>query len=473
MTKSRASEWLVAGVVVALLLAGGTVVAARREPILVALGAEVTGGAPTIHPTLFVEPTPEEQPTPDAQLEPPPQPHTPAPPPGSAALQQRLAELDTSELVDPDGAAAALAYQVVDVATGDVVVSRNPDAALIPASNTKTLTILAVFNAFDGDERFTTRVVSPDEATIVLVGGGDPMLAAEPSEDGAYPQLPSLRTLAEDTAAALASAGRETVRLGFDDSWFEGAGWAATWPENYRTQVTEVSALWADEGRVGGSRSRTPALAAAQRFAGQLAELGVIVEGEPQPMAGAGDELARVESLPLHVLAEQAMLRSNNSFTEVLGFQLAKHTGHPAGFEGATAAIEEQLRALDLWDEGTHLDDASGLSRSNRVSAGMLARANRELVSNPRLTAILDGLPVAGVTGSLRGRFVDPVAQPARGVARAKTGTLSLVSSLAGVTTTNDGAVVAFAIMANGQVSGWWAKHWEDQVVGAITGCGC
>src|SRR5690606_12499221 len=130
-------------------------------------------------------------------------------------------------------------------------------------------------------------------------------------------------------------------------------------------------------------------------FAAQLREAGIAVGEELVPAAATGVELARVESLPLHVLAEQAMLRSNNSFTEVIGFQLALATDEPATFAGSVAAVEQQLRLLGLWEELAVIRDASGLSRSNLVPAGMLARVMRHVATEPRLSVVMDGLPVA------------------------------------------------------------------------------
>lgn len=473
MPKSRALQWTVTGLILAILMALGVVAVAMPRPLMSLAGLEIEGGAPTVDPSVFVEPTVPPEPEVEPNLAPPAAPVSGGKAPAAETLEGKLAALDTSEVLTPDGAPATLAYQIIDVASGDVLASKNADQPLIPASNTKTLTVAALLNAFDGNERFATKVHSVDDSTIVLAGAGDPLLASEPVEVGTYPRPASLRELATATAEALKAKGRTTVKLGFDASWFEGNGWNDTWPSGYRNQVTEISALWADEGRVDGARSRTPALAAATTFARQLGELGVTVEGDPTAMSASGAELAQVESLPVHVLAEQAMLRSNNSFTEVLGFQLAKKTGHPTTFAGSVAAIREQLTAMNLWREGAVLHDASGLSRSNLFSARMLADVNLHLMKEPRLSVILDGLPVAGVTGTLRERFGDAVAAPARGVARAKTGTLSFVSSLAGTTTTADGAVVAFAVMANGQESGWHSKLWEDRVVGVVTGCGC
>lgn len=476
-TRNRAVSSVLAWLLVGLLIAGGFAAAIFRQPLLSAAGL-TRGGAPsTIAPELFAPPpTPTDTAPPPAGtglvgevIEP-----SPGPVPDGDTLGQRLLGLDRAGLTGVDGAAVSIAYEVVDLETGELITANSQDLPLIPASNTKTLTSLAVMNAFTGSETFATTVVQPAAGQIVLVGGGDPMLLSKPVDPLAYPVPANTQDLAAMTAEALKAAGTTSVTLGYDASLFADDGWNDTWPSNYVDQVTTLSALWVDEGRPeGGGRSTTPALMAAEVFAAQLATQGITVTGTPAPAAGSGEELARVESLPVHVLVETAMSRSNNSFTEILGFQLALKTGHPATYEGSVAAIEEQLTALGLWEEGTVLFDASGLSRSNRVSAGTLAEVVEAIATDPRLNVVLDGLPTAGVTGTLASRFQDPTSAPARGVAKAKTGTLSLVSSLAGTTITADGREVAFAIIINGAPDGWAARVWADQATGVIAACGC
>lgn len=478
-SRNRAVQGILAWLLVGIVLAGVFAAAIFQDRLLSATGLTRSGAPTTIAPELFA---------------PPPAPTTSAPPPAGtglvaaaelpepgalpdrANLEARLNGLDRTSLTGVDGAPVYVAYEVVDIATGDIVAANAQDLPLIPASNTKTLTTLAVMNAFSGDETFATRVVQPAPGQIVLVGGGDPMLRSVPDPEGTYPQPPTTQELAARTADALADAGQTSVTVGYDATLFTDPGWNATWPPNYHDQVTHLSALWVDEGRGPEGRnvrSQTPALEAAQVFAQQLTAAGITVTGEPVAVAASGAELARVESLPVHVLVETAMNRSNNSFTEALGFQLALKTGHPATFAGSVAAIEEQLTQLGLWSEGAVLHDASGLSRSNLVTTGMLAEAVHALATEPRLSVVLDGLPTAGVTGTLASRFNDDISRPARGVAHAKTGTLSLVSSLAGTTMTADGRLVGFAIIINGAPDGWAARVWADQAAGVITACGC
>lgn len=453
---------------------GGFTVAVFWRPIATGLGAEVSGAPTTIDPAVF-EPAPslDAEPAlgtglisgasvaPNGTL------------PNPASLQAKLDALDRAPVIG-DGEQVRLAYDVVDVETGQRLASREQSTPLIPASNTKSLTMVSLLHAVDPTTTFATRVVTSRQGEITLVGGGDPMLAGEAPES-TYPQVASLEDLAQHTAQALSNDGITSVRLSYDASYFEGPGWNDTWPEGYRSQVTPISALWADEGiNADGARSQSPALDAAKKFRDLLAAKGVTVTGEPSEATGTeGDEIARVESPQLHTLVEQAMLRSNNSYTETLGFQLARATGHPTSFDGATAAIEEQLRELGIWSQGAVLRDASGLSRSNLVTVDMLARLNAKIHSDESLQVIYDGFPVAGVTGTLASRFTDDLSRSARGVAKAKTGTLTGVSSLAGTTVTADGRQVAFAVIVNGSPEPWLTIVWIDHVVGTITGCGC
>lgn len=476
MPKRRVVQWVTVGALSSVLLVGGFLGAVFHAPLLTAAGLMRDGAPSSVDPAVFAAPEPSEDEqaessgtglaataeTPEAGKV-----------PDADKLTAKLKKLDTSQLKAAEGSKVSVAWEVVDVATGKVISSNQASKALIPASNTKLMTTLSVMNHFDGSETFSTRVLQPSPGKLVLVGEGDPTLLSEPAEDGAYPQPANTRDLAAATAKALKEQGVTSVTLGYDASWFDEPGWNEMWPSNYRDQVTQLSALWVDEGKTSGARTRTPAADAAQIFASQLTKAGIKISGDVKEQRGTGEEIASVESLPIHVLVETAMNRSNNSFTEILGLQLAKATGRETTFAGSVDAIREQLTSLDLWDKGTVLKDASGLSRSNRITPNMLARAMQLLDSNDRLSVILEGLPTAGVTGTLATRFTDAISAPARGVASAKTGTLSQVSTLAGTTLTADDRQVSFAFMINGTDAGWWAKLWADQATGVVASCGC
>lgn len=91
--------------------------------------------------------------------------------------------------------------------------------------------------------------------------------------------------------------------------------------------------------------------------------------------------------------------------------------------------------------------------------------------ANPRLRPLLTGLPVAAFSGSLSDRFHDDGSSDGAGVVRAKTGTLSGVSALAGVVTTEDGRLLAFAVLAD-RLSRW-AEPDLDRIAATLAGCRC
>ena len=102
---------------------------------------------------------------------------------------------------------------------------------------------------------------------------------------------------------------------------------------------------------------------------------------------------------------------------------------------------ERQLRAT-----GLVIDNGSGLSRSERISADGLARLLAWAWQAGLAPDLLMALPVAGVDGTMRNRLKD---SPARGSARLKTGTLRNVAALAGVVNDPRGRPWALVAIVN------------------------
>ena len=152
-------------------------------------------------------------------------------------------------------------------------------------------------------------------------------------------------------------------------------------------------------------------------------------------------------------LVERMLTASDNDLAEALGRHVAIAAGLPATFAGeaaaTVAALEPLLSGLGVPGSALSLRDASGLSPLNRVQPAALARLLALAARDERFGAVLSGLPVAGFDGTLEDRYREGPTAVAAGQVRAKTGTLTGVSALAGVVRTRDGRLLAFDITAD------------------------
>lgn len=348
---------------------------------------------------------------------------------------------------------------------GTVLYSSGSGAAT-PASTLKLLTSAAALETLGPDHTFDTTVVADGPRQVVLVGGGDPLLT--PAD---------LNRLAR--AAAPQLTGK--VRVGYDTSLFTGPEVSRHWPATYVSEgiVSPIQALWVDQGRDpdGYGRVADPAAAAAEAFAAALAKAGVEVSGAPtKRVVRDGTELARVSSEPLSRIVEHTLEYSDNEAAEVLARQVGIATSGTGSFDAGTRGVLETLDALGVPTDGATVYDGSGLSRDNRLEPDTLTAVLEVAGStdHPDLRAVLTGLPVAAFTGSLSYRFED-TDDPGRGLVRAKTGTLTGVSGLAGTVTDRNGAPMVFALLADkvALLDTLDARDALDGITSALADCRC
>ena len=384
---------------------------------------------------------------------------------------------------------------VVVSSGGRTLYSHAGSTSYTPASATKLLSTAAALRQLGPGHRFTTSVYDTDAGssassathTIVLRGGGDPLLSSRKAVAAKVADkdiskrtaagLATIDDLARRTATALRERGITKVRVRFDDRLF-GPGVSTHWRKNYvsTAEVSRVSALTVDQGRAattGDRRVSSPPRHAADLFAAGLRKNKVKVTGRSErAKAPDGKAIASVMSPPLDRIAEHVLLTSDNDAAEMLLRHTAVGRNQPATFAGGVKATKANLSALGLDLAGLKLFDGSGLSPSNRISPLLLARlvATAMSPSHPELAATLSGLPVAGVSGTLVDRF-HVVGTSGAGLVRGKTGTLNFVSALAGIAQTADGAVLAYAFLADKLHAD--ARPYEERVTALLTSCGC
>ncbi|ABS02016.1 D-alanyl-D-alanine carboxypeptidase/D-alanyl-D-alanine endopeptidase [Kineococcus radiotolerans] len=408
-----------------------------------------------------------------------------APRPDPAALGGVVAPL----LADP-ALGASVSTSVVDALTGETLLATAADVPRTPASVAKLLTAVAALHTLGPTSRATTSVVdgaTPDE--VVLVAGGDVLLAAGAGDPDAVDGHAGLDDLAAATAAELLAAGRTAVAVRLDDASFTGPATSPGWGSGDVAAgfVMPVAPLAVDEGRLaeGETAPRTgdPALAAARTFAAALAAHGVQVLDQgagPVVRAAAVPGAATLASVESATTAEQVELMltaSDNTLAEVLTRRVALAADRPATFDDASRAVVDQVAALGVDVTGTSLQGGSGLGRATRVPARVVTDVLTLVAGgeHPELGAAAAGLPVAGVSGTLLERYAEPGSASAAGVVRAKTGTLTGVSSLAGYVRDADGRLLAFAVMSDGVAPGasLAARRAQDRFAAALAGCGC
>lgn len=391
----------------------------------------------------------------------------PATDPGTLPTAQALAARLAPLLRDP-ALGSLRTGAVVDAATGKLLFGSNAGTPSVPASTIKIATAAAALSVLGPDHRISTAVLATGAHSTVLVGGGDPTLTTA-----------ALRTLADDTARALAARGTTATSLGYDLSLYSGP---VLHPIGRNENIAPVTPLMLNEGRVGTSdhgpadRSADPAADTATAFAKLLRARGVTVTGTPArtPAAASGTRLAAVRSAPLSALVERMLTNSDNDIAEALARQTAIAARLPASFGGAQQAVTAALTRLGLPPGGAKFTDGSGLSRADALSAQQLARLLALAASprHPRLRPILTGLPVAGFSGTLSDRFRGGTASGA-GLIRAKTGTLTGVNAITGTVVTADGRLLTFAFLTQGATSATAAQSALDRLASALAPCGC
>ena len=193
-----------------------------------------------------------------------------------------------------------------------------------------------------------------------------------------------------------------------------------------------------------------PALFTATRF-GELCAIGGvnlpsvkdrrIEKGKTPPDATM---IVQTDSTPLYDLIKQFLKRSDNLFGEAL----LRTVGNGKVSDGVRTVVEV-LDAAGIDSSGLSMVDGSGLSRTDTVTArlvtNLLIYADRKLDDNRR-GALINGLPIAGIDGTLRGRMKGTAAESH---IHAKTGSLSNVSSMSGYLETKTGERLVFSLLMN------------------------
>ncbi|NNM47691.1 D-alanyl-D-alanine carboxypeptidase/D-alanyl-D-alanine endopeptidase [Knoellia koreensis] len=474
---------ILAGTGVAVLLVAGYGAFDVYDVVPGILTRDVPAPAPTVTPSAGATTPAVVLPTVDEAAVPLEAASAGAPIPAATSLAQVIGRAAK----DP-ALGASPGVVVRDAFTGQNLFRQNADTARRPASTVKLLTALAVSTTLDPTATLPTTVVqgsSPSQ--LVLVAGGDSMLAKGAGNPAAVEGRAGLGDLAQQVATALAPSGTTNVTLRLDTTYAAGPRYAPTWVKADIDQgfTGGVSMLG-----LAGQRAvpyhpapRNPEAATAAAFVAALAKVGITATLAPastwdtRTPAGA-TELGRVESAPIGDVLALALAESDNALTDGLARQAAVKKGGGTSFAAAVSFVLKQAQANGIDTTGVVLKDTSGLSAGQKVPPRVISDALQRGAdgSVPGMQDVVAQLPVAGLSGTLADRFNTKGTHVVAGNARAKTGTLTGISSIAGTVVDADGRVLSYVVLADGVPAGVGtlnARAALDRFVATLATCGC
>ncbi len=174
--------------------------------------------------------------------------------------------------------------------------------------------------------------------------------------------------------------------------------------------------------------------------------------------------LAEHKSAPLPDLITKMLKDSDNTIADslfkTLGALYARSMGSYS--HGSNAVRTFLNKSMQFNFPNSTLIDGSGGSRYDFVTPQQIVRLLEFITTAPTASYFINFLPVSGVDGTLKDRMKDP---SLAGKVYAKTGSMTGVSSLAGILETRSRRRLLFSIMINGFVdSSKKYKELEDNL---------
>lgn len=168
---------------------------------------------------------------------------------------------------------------------------------------------------------------------------------------------------------------------------------------------------------------------------------------------------------PIQQVLKQALKESENLCAEAMFHHLAKQYAfhNRVNFEDGTDAINDFMKKnLGFNPENYRIADGSGVSLYNYVSPRLLLEYLKYAYYHPEIFhPFYEALPIAGIDGTLQYRMKKTAAY--RKV-RAKTGSVTGVSSLAGYAKASNGHQLAFVIINQNVMKLRQARTFQDRI---------
>lgn len=296
------------------------------------------------------------------------------------------------------------AMVVIDNSTGAVIFQNNAYSQRKPASVMKILTAGVTIENLDLESRFNTTVsINPDEKLIVIRGTLDPWISLDHNV-GRKMGRASLPYMGFSTLTAIKQANGGSLK-----------NYKIIYSNLYSQDVANLKSFWAKRGF-------KPAMK--------------LVKDDESFMA-QGEVVASEDSPTIAQILDWTLLWSDNLLAERLARLSALKAGFSLDDKGVDKVFRSLLSHFEIDASKLVVVDASGLSKQNKITAQLMAELLYKLHKEEKFSPIYNSLPVGGISGTLRNRFIT-TAPTAVGLIRAKTGTLNGTATLAGFVQSTD-----------------------------------
>jgi len=360
--------------------------------------------------------------------------------------------------------------EVYSLKTQQVVFSENATHLFIPASTTKLLTAIVALETVGPQYKFETQLITDGtlaenqrdssgiqensthtlHGNVYIQGSGDPSLTSTDMDLAIkYLSDHGITTITGNLCLDHELFDHECFAPG---SFIDNLG--ASWNSGVSSFILDGKPLGLyviNTVSFMNSRPLQDIFFDGERFFKMiLQKYGIQLEGNIlfQQCPQNGTILYTHYSPPLSLLLSKMLKDSDNLYADCLFKKIGavSYTSPGSwqkGINVVTSFLQNKTGILDNFV----IKDGSGRSRYNLISPHLMVALLRWIPAQPTFTPFLESLAIAGVDGTLKERM-----SSIRSQVKAKTGTLSGVSALAGyVESPHD--CFAFSIMINGYVS--------------------
>ena len=343
-----------------------------------------------------------------------------------ASIFSRLT--NASELANPS-------VIVIDQKTGEVVFEKDANSLRKPASVLKLYSAAAALTYLQPTQRFTTSAwVGNTPKSIVIQGTLDPWFSLSDPQARKMGRT-SLPRIEFNSLKALKTSNTGSIRNS-----------TIYYSDLYSQDVANIKNFFLHHG-VRATMKR-------------------VSFEEAQQLSGT--QILTSDSPELQEILGFTLTWSDNLLAERIARLASRAAGHSLDDAGVAETFTEVLTGLGIENKRLVIQDASGLSRENRVTAAQVAELLVKIRNDSRFASLISGLPISGTTGTLRHRFLETAPQ-AVGLIKAKTGTLNGTANLAGYVEAGDHEYV-FVIIADKLKKSYSAENRARATVDRILG---